>query len=145
MNSRRLLVLCCLCLLLPFATIQQDIGFVSQTTSDESPVEQHQGYLPSELKIGSGIANVLVVGMDEASIPSARENIASFLSTQGIPVETKTSSELVSQPSPVLNASVIILDASTGSNNGSTASDQLFRVLLASDVPVIMMGRAAER
>ncbi|MGV9168979.1 MAG: prenyltransferase/squalene oxidase repeat-containing protein [Promethearchaeia archaeon] len=143
MNSRLLFVLCCLCLLLPFATIQQDIEFVSQTTSDESPVEQHQGHLPSELKIGSGIANVLVVGMDEVSIPSARENIASFLFTQGIPVETKTSGELVTQPSPVLNASVIILDASIGSNNGSTASDQLSRVLLASDVPVIMMGRAA--
>ncbi|MBS3795196.1 MAG: hypothetical protein KGY80_09880 [Candidatus Thorarchaeota archaeon] len=143
MNTRRLLVLSCLCLLFLLAPMHETSNFAPLTSITEHAPDERQSYSLTDETFAKSIQNVLVIGMDDGGIPSSHVEIASLLFDRGIPTETITETELVGQSSPFLNASVIILDASLGSNNGSAVSDELVRVLLASDVPIVMMGRAA--
>jgi len=109
---------------------------------EHAPRERQSNLLSDEV-LAESIQNVLVVGMDGGSISSSHGDIAALLSDRAIPTEAITETELVRQSSPFLNASAIILDASLGSDNGSAVSEDLLRFLLASDVPIVMMGRAA--
>jgi len=85
----------------------------------------------------------LVIEMLGASIPARAAEWSRFLNNSGVASHTSTVDEILAHDAIIENAPVVILDASTGADNGSLLPDLFIQTLIAYDSCLILTGRAA--
>jgi prenyltransferase beta subunit len=85
----------------------------------------------------------VVVSLPSAAIPDRGGEIESLLASFGVHTELTTVSDTLSDPEVIESAQVVVLDASLGSEDGSSVPSEFVTLLLRHDIPVVLVGRAA--
>ena len=89
------------------------------------------------------LGSYVVVSLPSAAITDRGGEIESLLAFFGVHTQLTTVSDALSDPEVIENAQVVVLDASLGSEDGSSVSLEFVTLLLRYDRPIVMIGRAA--
>ena len=118
-------------------------GDVSSVVSITESVAADRSIVSDTHGTASSVAAYIVLEMPDSAIISRGYEISSLLNSTGVLSELVTVDELPTGIPSRLNASAIILDASLGSEQGSALPDSVLSLLIRSDRPLILVGRAA--
>ncbi len=89
------------------------------------------------------LGSYVVVSLPGAAIPDRGGEIESLLASFGVHTLLTTVSDTLSDPEVIESAQVVVLDASLGSEDGSSVPSEFVTLLLRYDRPIVMIGRAA--
>ncbi len=85
---------------------------------------------------------ILVISLDGGAIPNYGNEVAQLLRERGIMAAESTVSDVITDPT-LLSGSLVILDGSLGSENGTLVTDTFVTLLRRLHVPCVTLGRAA--
>lgn len=89
------------------------------------------------------LGSYVVVSLPSATIPDRGGEIESLLASFRVHTQLTTVSDTLSDPEVIESAQVVVLDASLGSEDGSSVPAEFVTLLLRYDRPVVLVGRAA--
>ncbi len=131
--KRIVLCLVLLLFLIPFSNPDEGLSEVGSSPRFREPALSESGE-------GSGL--ILVVSLNDGAISNHGSEVTELLRERGMIVAESTVSDIVADPS-LLTGSLVILDGSLGSENGTLVTGTFITLLRRLHVPCITLGRAA--
>jgi len=124
-------------LLAPLHSSIEPLGERTTTHLENSFTQSADSGVPVQL------GSYVVVSLPSATIPDRGGEIESLLASYGIHAQLITVSDTLNDPEVIESAQVVVLDASLGSEDGSSVPSEFVTLLLRYDRPVVLVGRAA--
>ena len=145
--SRLKLILLSVCFLLAITqTSLPQTGSIATIYSipNEEPTEGVTSHTLSSTSSTTGSPyEYVVVELPGGSISSHGADLSLLLNESGLVSRVVSMAQVLGNPSILSDASVIILDGSIGSNNGTAASEEFLDMLISEDRPLLLVGRSA--
>jgi len=128
-----------------FPSIASDAKEATTNVLESQPLSNAK--VQHALASGTGTAvdarPYVVIELPNSSIPARAAEWSRFLNNSGVVSHVSTVDEILVHNAIIENAPVVILDASTGADNGTLLPDLFIQALIAYDSCLILTGRAA--
>ena len=124
--------------------IMSGLTIVDISRATGNIVSQHEEtHLAADPGLATDLGIYVIIDLPGSTIPSHSSSLSSLLTDKGILHVQYNLTEVLLAPTLLNDAQALIIDPSCGSNDGSAVTEEFITLLVRTDLPTILVGRAA--